>query len=93
VLSGVDSTVSRATPPLLIEEGTVSQLFNDHLQQGMRHVQLAHSHLQQELHEDRASLGMLPCCHNLEVYFESVRCAEGRGIVLIVGWLCRLTAR
>lgn len=49
-------------------------------------VQLALSHLQQELHEDRASLGLLPCCHNLWVRCESgQKDGDDGGLVLLSG--------
>lgn len=46
---------------------------------GMGSVQLALSHLQQELHKDRASIGVLPCCLNLKVCFQSATSGQRDG--------------
>lgn len=46
---------------------------------GMGQVQIALYHLQQELHEDGACLGLLPHCHNLRVRFKSAMSGQKDG--------------
>lgn len=54
---------------------------------GMGRVQLALSHLQQELHEGRARIGALPCCLNLEVHFQSATSGQRDGDDGGLAWL------